>query len=211
MLKNKLLYTLVILSVVVSMGGAQFQPAQAQRPAQIDPAAPDAPDAGPSFIQQLPDSAVSRIAEGGGRLYWFAGSTLYSLDKNCPIAPDCTPQVLVNENGASLLYHARISGAGRSHTFLYGEDGRSYDGRNQRASRGRQIRSLAQRDPDRAIDRHRQHKTVVVIGVFADEVDAARRAHDRCRRFAEASVKFNSDAILKGHYTASAATSSTYL
>ena len=64
MLKNKVLYTLVILSVVVSMGGAQFQLAQAQRPAQIDPTAPDAPNAGPSFIQQLPNSAVSRIAEG---------------------------------------------------------------------------------------------------------------------------------------------------
>ncbi|MBI5567606.1 MAG: hypothetical protein HY870_22095 [Chloroflexi bacterium] len=266
MLKNKVLYTLVKLSVIVSLGGTQFQLAQAQRPAQTDRTAPDTPNAGPSFIQQLPNSAVSRIAEGGGwvywsdylppvlpriadqgpqgvnegtgvwrrgvygrlysvpgpvplvmsqppammfaddvalyytdgfginrrlhnnvgtelptvtladgitslvtdpdtnklfwltntgklmvsdrqgpvsdgfplasnlppttrnlviggsRLYWFAGSTLYSLDKNCPIAPDCTPAVLVNENGASLLYHARISGAGRSQ-FLYWEDG----------------------------------------------------------------------------------------
>jgi hypothetical protein len=266
MFKNRILYMFLTLTVVVSMFAAQFQLAQAQQPAQASPAAPASPNAGPSFIQQVPGPAVSRIVEGGGwvywsnyfapplpgiaasgpqavndgtgvwrrgvfgrlysvpgpvplvmsqppalmyaddvalyysdgfginrrmhnnvtaelptvtladgitslvtdpatnklfwltntgklmvsdrqgpvsdgfplvsnlatttrelvigggRLYWFSGTTLYSLDKNCPIAPDCTPQALLNENGASLLYHSRISGSGRSQ-ILYWEDG----------------------------------------------------------------------------------------
>src|SRR5687768_9175140 len=36
-------------------------------------------------------------------------------------------------------------------------------------------------DPDRAIDRHREDKAVVVVGVIADEVHASRTARDERR------------------------------
>src|SRR5688500_7132880 len=36
-------------------------------------------------------------------------------------------------------------------------------------------------DPDRAIDRHREHEAVVVVGVIADEVHAPRTARDEGR------------------------------
>ena len=37
-------------------------------------------------VINLPTTTRNMVI-GGGRLYWFAGSTLYSLDKNCPIRP----------------------------------------------------------------------------------------------------------------------------
>ena len=70
MLKNIQLYTFLVLVVAMSMLSTQFQPALAQPSARIDPAALNAPSAGPSFIQQMPGSAVSRIVEGGGWIYW---------------------------------------------------------------------------------------------------------------------------------------------
>jgi hypothetical protein len=39
------------------------------------------------------------------------------------------------------------------------------------------VASRPGRNPDRSVNRHRQHKAVVVIGVFPNQVDPARRAH----------------------------------
>ena len=43
--------------------------------------------------------------------------------------------------------------------------------------------SRAKRDPHRTVDRHRQHEAVVVVGVVADEIDAARRAREVVRSY----------------------------
>ena len=40
------------------------------------------------------------------------------------------------------------------------------------------IRARAQRNPCRFINRHGQHETVIVIGMFANEIDASGRADD---------------------------------
>ena len=70
MQKNRQLVTLLVLTVVLMLLNSQFQPALAQRTDRVDPATLNAPSAGPSFIQQLPGSAVTRIVEGGGWIYW---------------------------------------------------------------------------------------------------------------------------------------------
>ena len=41
------------------------------------------------------------------------------------------------------------------------------------------VRTRRERHSDVAIDRHRQHEAVVVVGVLADEVDAAGRDRER--------------------------------
>ena len=38
-----------------------------------------------------------------------------------------------------------------------------------------------ERQRDAAVDRHRQHEAVVVIGMLADEIDASRRVGDARR------------------------------
>ena len=42
-----------------------------------------------------------------------------------------------------------------------------------------------QRDPGRAVNGKRHDEAVIVIGMFADEVDATRRADDEGGRFAK--------------------------
>src|ERR1700684_2216257 len=60
--------------------------------------------------------------------------------------------------------------------------------------RGRHGRSGKIRGHDRVtFDRHRQEEAVVVIGVFADDVDAAGRGDDETGRTVKFFLKFNGD------------------
>ena len=78
-----------------------------------------------------------------------------------------------------------------------------FDGRGQINRRHFLLQRAAERDDVFAVhrsvgghdavklNRHRQHKAVVVIGVFADDVDAARRGGDPARRAAVDFLKFS--------------------
>ncbi len=61
------------------------------------------------------------------------------------------------------------------------------------------ILTRPQRNPHGTIDGHGQNKTVVVIGVLADQVDATRRAYDKGRRRAETGFEGLGDSGLQGH------------
>ncbi len=52
----------------------------------------------------------------------------------------------------------------------------------QRVDRHLPVARRPQRDPGRPINGHRQHEAIVVIGVLADQVDAAGRPHHEGRR-----------------------------
>ena len=53
------------------------------------------------------------------------------------------------------------------------------------SSRMRGVRTQPDRHPGRPVDRERQHEPLVVVGVLADQVDAARRLPHAVRRRAE--------------------------
>ena len=61
------------------------------------------------------------------------------------------------------------------------------------------ILARPQSNPHGSIDSHGQNKTVVVVGVLADQVDAARRAYDQARRLAEAFSEGLSHLFVYGH------------
>jgi len=51
------------------------------------------------------------------------------------------------------------------------------------------ISTRTQRDPDGAVNRHRQHKAAIVVGVFANQIHAPRCADDDVRHAAKTRLK----------------------
>ena len=54
----------------------------------------------------------------------------------------------------------------------------------------------AEGDPDRPVNGHRQYKAIVVIGVFADQVDAPGGTDDVRWRSLETVLEFGGDEFL---------------
>ena len=69
----------------------------------------------------------------------------------------------------------------------------------ERVHHDARIDAAAQRDRDLAVDGHRQHEAVVVVGVLADQVDATRRANQHRGAGAEAAPEFPLDACSVSH------------
>ena len=63
----------------------------------------------------------------------------------------------------------------------------------QRMNRYAKIFAGSQRDPDGPINRDRQHEALIVVGVFADQINAARRPNQRRWRFAVSRLKGGGD------------------
>jgi len=61
------------------------------------------------------------------------------------------------------------------------------------------VGARTQGNPGGAVNGHRQHKTIVIVGVFANEIDAAWCADDDSGWCAELSLKGVNDALLERH------------